>query len=484
MKVDLIERSPDKTLYEQVANRICTLILEGTLQPGDRLPSVRKLHQQLSVSISTVLEAYRLLENQGWIAARPQAGYFVQRSHLVTPAEPDTLSSIPPALPIHVSLAFRVSAAMRDPKNVPLGAAVPSPDLLPVKTLNRLLGQITREHPSLIHTYSPPQGCPELRHEVARRLMEAGCSITPEDLIITNGTAEALYLSLQAVTTPGDTVAIESPVYYGLLEILESLHLKALEIPTHPKDGMSLEHLEQALENHQIATCVLVSNFSNPIGSCMSNAKKKQLLALFDRYDLPLIEDDIYGDLSCDGVRPQAIKAFDTAGRVLYCASASKVLSPGFRIGWAAPGRYHLQVAQLKMAVNWTTAIAPQLVIAAFLASGSYDRHLRQMRRAFQAQIIRMRQAICDIFPAQTKVTRPSGGFVLWLELPPQFDAMRLYEEALTHHISIAPGNMFSPSGNYRHCLRLNCGIPWSSSIEHAMQTLGHLTQQHLNQRI
>ncbi|NJO41176.1 MAG: PLP-dependent aminotransferase family protein [Cyanobacteria bacterium RU_5_0] len=479
MKVKLVE-AEDKNLYEQVADRIRALIAEGTLKPGDRLPSVRKLHEQLSVSISTVLEAYRLLEDQGLIGARPQSGYFVKRTLFTVPDEPRQSVFFKPIEPVDVSLAFWITNAMRDPDRIRLGAAVPGLELLPIATLNRLMGQIIRSQSEIVHSYQLPRGCEALRHEVAKRLMEAGCSVTPDQVIITNGTTEAISLSLRAVTKPGDTIAIESPTYYGFLEILESLHLKALELPTHPKDGISLEHLETALQKRQIAACALVSNFSNPLGSCMGDLKKKQLVGLLNQYHIPLVEDDLYGDLHFEGSRPKAIKAFDTEGWVLYCASCSKTLSPGLRVGWCVAGRYQVQVERLKMGMNFMTSVAPQLTVAAFLANGGYDRHLRQMRRALQSQLTCMTQTICEVFPTETKLSRPTGGFVLWLELPDEFDAMTLYEDALEHNISIAPGIMFSPSGNYQNCLRLNGGTPWSEKIYQAIQTLGYLTKQQL----
>lgn len=216
----------------------------------------------------------------------------------------------------------------------------------------------------------------------------------------------------------------------------------------------------------------------------MSDVKKKQLVALLNQYDLPLIEDDIYGDLYFEGTRPKAVKAFDTEGRILYCASASKTLSPGLRVGWSVAGRYRVKIEQLKMSMNWMTALAPQLTVAAFLANGGYDRHLRQLRRAYQAQITRMTQAICEYFPAETKVSRPTGGYVLWLQLPDEFDVMALYEEALEHNISIAPGIMFSPTNNYGNCLRLTAGIPWTEAIDQAMQKLGYLIKRQLAVKI
>lgn len=481
MKVKLINQAQDKNLYEQVADRIYALIEEKTLQPGDRLPSVRKLHQQLSVSISTVLESYRLLEDRGLISVRPQSGYYVKPVlPAIAPVEPNPSAPSKKACSVNTSLAFRIIRSHHDSQIIKLGAAVPSPELLPLNILNRLMGKILREQSAIAHSYDVPPGCKPLRHEIARRLMDAGCSITPDQIVTTNGTFEAVYLSLKAVTQPGDTVAIESPTYYGLLEALEVLHLKALELPTHPRDGLSLAHLESALQKKRIAACALVSNFSNPLGTCMNDFKKKQLVELMTRYDVPLIEDDIYGDLYYEGTRPKALKAFDCEGIVLYCASHSKTLSPGFRVGWAVAGRYQETVEQLKWVINQTTAIAPQLTLAAFLANGGYDRHLRHLRRAYQSQMVRMTQAICEYFPTETRVTQPNGGQVLWVELSPEFDTVQLYQELLEHHISIAPGAIFSPSGGYRNCFRLNTGLPWTEKIDQAMQKIGHLIKQQI----
>lgn len=480
MKVTPLEPSQEKSLYEQVADRIQALIDEGTLQPGDRLPSVRKLHRQLSVSISTVLEAYRVLEDRGLIGARPQSGYYVKQMLRLPPDEPSP--SVPPlqVSQIDTSLAFQFSCACHRTDIVNLGTAIPGMEFLPLAALNRLMGQALRSEPVLAHSYNLPPGYEPLRHEIAKRLMDAGCSVTPDQIVTTNGTFEAVYLSLKAVTQPGDTVAIESPTYYGLLDAFETLHLKALELPTHPRDGISLPHLEAALQKQHIAACMLVSNYSNPLGSCMSDLKKKQLVELLERYDLPLIEDDIYGDLYFEGTRPKAVKAFDRQGLVLYCSSYSKTISPGLRVGWSVAGRYQSKVEQLKWGLNMTTAIAPQMTLAAFLSNGGYDRHLRQLRRIYQSQMVRMTQAICEHFPVETRMTRPSGGHILWLELPTGFDSLELYEEALQHRISIAPGVLFSPSGSYGNCFRLNYGLPWSDDVEQAIRTLGDLAKKQL----
>ncbi|MBE9138913.1 PLP-dependent aminotransferase family protein [Nodosilinea sp. LEGE 07088] len=481
MPLSPITLAPHQVLYEQVAERLMQLITDGTLQPGDRLPSVRKLRSQLSVSTSTVMEAYRLLEDRGLILVRPQSGYYVKQSPLNLPQEPSTTTPPRQATDIDISLAFEVMDLMRNPELIQLGAALPALEQLPLAQLNRLMGKVLRENSLLAHAYGTLLGDLGLRVEVAKRMLDAGCSVHSDQMVITNGANEAIYFCLQALTQPGDTVAIESPTYFAMLEAMKCLGLKALTLSTHPRDGISLSHLEEALESGEVKVVMLVSNFSNPLGSCMDDTRKKQLVELLNRYNTPLIEDDVYGDICFAGARPKAIKAFDTEDRVLYCASVSKTLSPGLRVGWCVGGRYHPAIAQMKSIINQNTAIAPQLTVAAFLANGGYDRHLRQLRRAYRDQMIRMQQAERDYFPAETCMTRPEGGHVLWLEMPQGFDSMRLYREALDQRIAIAPGIMFSASGQcYRNCFRLNTAVVWSEAVEQAMQTLGKLAKTQL----
>ncbi|WP_035988064.1 PLP-dependent aminotransferase family protein [Leptolyngbya sp. KIOST-1] len=485
MPLSPLPLSPQQVLYEQVANRLQQLITDGTLKPGDRLPSVRKLRAQLSVSTSTVMEAYRLLEDRGLVVVRPQSGYYVKQTTLQLPQEPTPTAPPRHATDIDISLAFEVMSLMRDPGLIQLGAALPDLAMLPLAQLNRLMGKVLREEPTLAHGYGSPLGLSTLRAELAKRMLDAGCSVHPDQLVVTNGANEAIYLCLQALTQPGDTVAIESPTYFAMLEALKCLGLKALALPTHPREGISLPHLEEALQTGEVKVVMLVSNFNNPLGSCMDDRKKKRLVELLNQYDRPLIEDDVYGDLCFAGTRPKAIKAFDTENRVLYCASVSKTLSPGLRVGWCAGGRHHSDIAHRKSMINQHTAVPAQLTVAAFLANGGYDRHLRQLRRTYHEQMLRIQQTIRAYFPAETCVTRPTGGHVLWLEMPKGFDALRLYKEALTAGIAIAPGVMFSASGQcYGNCFRLNTAVAWSDELEQALQTLGLLAKKQLAEQL
>ncbi len=296
--------------------------------------------------------------------------------------------------------------------------------------------------------------------------------------MITNGCMEALNICLRAVTKPGDTVAIDSPCYFGILQCLDSLGLKALEIPTHPRDGVSLEALSYALDTQPIKACLFVLNFSNPLGSSMPDAQKERLVALLAEHDVPLIEDDIYGDLAFDGTRPRMAKAFDRTGRVLLCDSFSKTLAPGYRVGWCAPGRWLARVEQLKLVTSVATATLPQMAIADFLANGGYNHHLRRIRRLYAEKVGQMSRAVSASFPAGTRLTRPAGGYVLWVELPPAVNSLELFDRALAAGVSIAPGPIFSAKGKFRNFIRLNCGIPWSPEVERAVERLGRLARQ------
>jgi DNA-binding transcriptional MocR family regulator len=472
------ESKPERIghLYEQVARRIAHLIDEGTLHPGERIPSVRKLVRQQSVSISTVLQAYQLLEARGVIEARPQSGFYVRARRWTPPPEPEILH--PPDRSQKLtgaSLVMEVVGALSRPGLIRLGAGAPPPEFLPTHQLHRALAVSARRQPALANSCDPSIGLPALRQVLAREALEAGCALSPEEIIITNGTTEALSLCLRAVTQPGDVVAIESPTYFGILQILEMLGLRACEIPTHPKSGVCLGDLESRLSPRRIKACVFMSNFSNPLGSCIPDPQKEQLVKLLARHEIPLIEDDIYGSLSFGPTRPRAAKSFDREGLVLWCASLTKTVAPGYRVGWAAPGKFTAKVHQLKHTSSLGSPMVTQLALAEFMATGGYERHLRHLRRTYAQLTERMTETVARSFPAGTRVTRPEGGHFLWVELPRNGDTLTLHRAALEAGISIAPGPIFSARQQYRNCLRLNCANPWSEKLEEALVKLGRL---------
>lgn len=466
-------------LYEKIVADIARRIDAGSLRPGDRLPSVRSFSDNHGVSISTVMQAYRNLEDRLLIEARPQSGFYVRTQIRQRPNEPEI--SAPPAAAQDVSvieLLGDVWSSVLDADIVPLGAAIPSPDLLPTQQLNRMLATVARNDGARTTQYMLPLGDLELRQEIARRSLDWGFNISSEDVIITCGCMEALSLCLHSVAREGDTIAVESPTYFGVLQLIESLRLKAVEIPTHPRHGVSLSALERAFQKKQVTACLFMPNFQNPMGFVMPDENKKELAALANTYNIPIIEDDLYGDIYHEPPRPRALKAFDVNDRIMYCSSFSKTLAPGYRVGWAVPGRHMRTVMQAKMASTIATAAPLQMAINEFLKKGGYDHHLRRLRRAYANNIARMTDAIGEFFPQGTRATRPKGGFVLWVELPQSVNALEMYQLALQQNIGVAPGPVFSSTQNYANFIRLSGGYPWSERIEEALKSLGDLAKE------
>jgi DNA-binding transcriptional MocR family regulator len=468
-------RIDEKPLYLQVADTVADLISTGSLRAGDRVPSVRRLSGQQKVSIPTVLQAYMVLENRRIIEARPKSGFFVKprlSEFLPEPAVSGKMSTIPfadfhPSAPLVTDLV--------DPALVPLGGAIPSPDLLPGVKLARIVGNLARERTALAVSYDLVPGSLTLRREISRRSLDWGCHLSSDEFVVVNGATEALYLALRAVTKPGDTVLTESPIYYGLLHILNQIGLKVVAVPASAREGLSIEEAERAVRRHKIAAIATIANFNNPLGSAMPEANRVALLQLAFKRRIPVVEDDIYGDLQHEGSRPRCLKALDKEGLVLLCGSFSKTLAPGYRVGYISAGLFHDKIVRLKTAVNLGGATLPALAIAEFLRNGGYDHHLRKIRRTYRDQVQRMREAVATEFPEPVKISNPRGGFVLWVELPPKVEAMRLFDEARKAGISIAPGPIFSPVGAFPNYIRLSCGFPWSAKIERAIGVLGRL---------
>jgi DNA-binding transcriptional MocR family regulator len=465
-------------LYEQIARRVAGLIEQGTYGPGERIPSVRQMSRQQGVSISTVLQAYLLLEDRGLIEARPQSGYYVRPRQSRALPEPEMSSPGPD--PSRVSLHQLVMMLMRDSDNpnlVQLGAALPNLDLLPTEKIDRIVATLARQGNKEAHKYQLPPGLEALRVQIAQRAVNSGCSLSPNDIVITSGGIEAVDLCLHAVCKPGDIVAIESPMYFGTLQCLEVHGLRSLEIPTHPREGISLDALQFAIEHNPVRAVLTISNFNNPLGSCIPDEKKKELVEMLARQDIPLIENDVSGEIYFGEKRPLTTKAFDKKGLVLLCSSFSKDISPALRLGWAAPGRFRSEVEWLKFTISAAAPTLPQMVVAQFLDSGGYDHHLRRIRREYARNVAQASQAVMRYFPVGTRVTRPLGGFVLWVQLPEGVDSLELYKLALKGRITLAPGYVFSATNQFPEFIRLNAAV-WSYQTEKALERLGEMIEE------
>lgn len=467
-----------KTLrYQELADRTADLIRQGTYPPGKRLPSVRETSRQQGVSISTVLQAYSVLESQGLIESRPQSGYYVCSQRLARLPEPDI--SAPGRDPSQVSLHELIMMLLADtinPDLIQLGTAMPNPDLLPMKKINRIIVDLAREDDARLHQYRFPPGTKSLRTQVAQRAVVSGCSLSPNDIVITSGGTEAMDICLHAACRPGDIVAVESPTYFGILQTLEIHGLRALEIPTHPRDGISLEALAFAIDHNPIRAVMIMPNFNNPLGCLIPDEKKKELVELLERHDIPLIENDVSGEIYFGGKRPMVCKAFDTKGLVMLFSSFSKDISPALRIGWVAPGRFLAEVEWLKFTISAAAPTLGQRVVTRFLESGGYEPHLRRIRREYARNVDLLSTAVMRHFPAGTRLTRPSGGQVLWVRLPENVDSLELYRRARQAGITLAPGYVFSPTQQFPNFIRLNAA-EFNYSTERAVERLGGMIQ-------
>jgi DNA-binding transcriptional MocR family regulator len=470
--------------YEQLARLIVEMVDNGALPPGARAPSVRAMSEQHGVSVSTTMQAYRLLEDRGVLVARPQSGFYVPVAHRGALALPS--ASRPRAKASTVAIGGAVAALLEHASNsslVPLGCAVPEAALLQAGKLDLALARAARQHGTDYNVYGAARGDPGLRREIAKRAMRLGHPLSPDDVLVTNGCTEALMLALTAVASRGDTIAVESPTYFGLLHMLEVLGMKALEVPTHPTRGIDVHALARLLDDQPVAACLVSSCFNNPLGSTMAEADKRALLALLARHRLPLIEDDVYGEIHFGRERPKPFIALDGDADTIYCSSFSKSLAPGYRVGWIATRRHAQRVTERKMAFSLCGPLLPQVALADFLAGGAYDAHLRRMRRSFDQNLAHLTRAVEASFPADTKVSRPAGGFVLWLELPKGFDSRALFDEALEQGLCFAPGDVFSASRRYRHCLRLSAGYAWNERLERGVRRLGQMARRQLDSR-
>ncbi|MDX2320931.1 MAG: PLP-dependent aminotransferase family protein [Moritella sp.] len=462
-----------KSRYHVVAAELQLQIEQRIWLPGDRIPSIRKMSKIQNISPMTVLKAYERLESAGWIYAKPRSGYFVA-AHLNRLAIPQ--QTIPQLTNRAIKInehVFEVLKACKRVDIVPLGSAFPDPALFPLKQLGQALAKTIKTMPAQSAVTELPPGSVALRRAIAQRYIRDGIDVSIDDIVITSGAMESLGLSLMAVTKPGDTVAIESPAFYGVLQTVERLQLKAIEITTDPQFGMSVEALTNAVKNHDIKACWLMSKYQNPLGATMPEANKLAIRNVLAAAQIPLLEDDVYSELYFSEHKPKPIKAYDEQGLILHCSSFSKCLAPGFRVGWVVAGRYAKQIEQLQLMTTLSAAVPNQLAIAEFVLHGNYDIHLRRLRRQLESRQQQMQHAIAQYFPIETKITRPSGGYFLWIVLAEHINTGELLQTLLDdHNISIAPGTLFACDDKYKNCMRINCSYALTDNIRQALITL------------
>lgn len=463
--------------YEQIAEKIVTLIHSGALKEGEKIPSIRQLSHELSVSVNTVKEAYWRLEDRNYLTAVPQSGYYVKNrfSEKEKPSEQDIKQLDPQKVTFcRVYSMFKEKAL--DKSGTSLAISGIAPDLWPKKRFGRYMMEAAGGDDLLAVEYLPSPGYTILRQQIARLGLSAGLTLSPDDIIITNGCQEAIFLALMALCKPRDTIMLESTMYFNMFQLLQALNLKVIEIPSSPEEGISLEILKFVIENHPVKAVFTIPNFNNPSGFAMPSWKKKEMIWLLEQNKILLIEDDVFGDLYFHR-RPDTCKSHDKTGNVLYCSSFSKTIAPGLRIGWIAPGKFYESVIEIKMLLNISTASVNQMAVASFLAKGGYERHMRKVRRQLKENVQSMRDEILLHFPKPTRVSNPSGGSLLWVELPEPIDTEQIYQDALVKNILFPPGRLFSLQHKFTNCMRLSAGT-WNTKVADAIQILGRLCKR------
>jgi DNA-binding transcriptional MocR family regulator len=468
-------------LYLQVAGGLEKMIADDVLKIGDKLPSVRMLSEEYGISMGTAFQAYYHLEGKGLIEARPKSGYYVRFNHKRFPEIPNQAQLETSSH--EVSVKEMISSIYGDiaAENViNFALAVPDISLLPAAKLNKSVVHAIRNEKNHCLNYERTQGNETLRKQIAKLAFNWGGKIKPEEIVVTNGCLEAIMVCLKTVTNPGDTVAVECPTYFGIFQAIESLGLKVVEICSDQSTGINPDSLEKAIKKFNIKACVAVPNFNNPLGSCMPDENKKKLVDLISKHNIPLIEDDIYGELYFGKSRPKTCKYFDKKGLVMHCSSLSKSLAPGYRLGWIIPGKFLDEVKQVKRLHNISSPTLTQVALAHFLQNGRYEYHLKNLRKALHTQSLRYMQAIIDYFPADTKISRPHGGFVLWVELNKKINAFKLRTEAMKHRISVVPGKIFSSGNCYSNFIRISFGKPWNEDADYGLMMLGRLIKKML----
>ncbi len=469
-----------KFFYKDLADQIQRQIKNGGYRISEKLPSLRALCRTTGYSMTTVIQAYVELEKRGVVESRDRSGYFIKPNpERLRPSPRIIRHEMEPGKISLDNLVYILTRDMGDPEILKLGSIAVAPEHLPVKRLHAHLKSFSKTQvPKVIAGYAHPQGDEQLRHQISNLLFPFIPDLSMEDIIITNGCTEALSLSLKAVANPGDTIALESPSDPFIRRMLSDNGLYALEVPADPGLGINPDRLETLVNQQKIAACLLNVNCQNPLGFIMPDERKQKIVALLGEKQIPIIDNDVSGDLYFGAMRPNPLKKWDTRDNILYCASFSKVLAPGLMVGWVIPGRFKSRIKRMKLNRSLISPTLNQALIASYLKEGTFQRHLRRLRRTLREQSQYCRTAVYKYFPPSIRMTSPSGGLSLWIELPEGCHGRTLFFEARKLGISILPGFLCSSINVFHRYIRIGYGGVWNEQTEEAIRQIGGLVYQ------
>lgn len=464
--------------YIELANTIEVQIKNGIFTYGDKLPSIRELRVNHQLSISTILKSMDVLISKGLINSKEKKGYYITYDKGLFSENPIVTRPSGKANYDEIEELIEAVFVDKETEEIDFSIGIPDKEILPINKIKKAVIEVMHQSPDAEAKYEPVLGNPELRKIISRRSMALGCNIPVDQIITTNGCMDALHYALQVSTNPGDRIITESPTFFGILQLANNLGLEVIEIETNSREGISLNEVERHLKQKDIKAVITVSNFGNPLGFCMSDESKKALVGLAKKYDTLIIEEDLYGDVFFNNKRPNTCKSFDDDGRVILCSSFSKTLVPGYRVGYIVTDKFHKQVLRLKTYQSIAASSISHKVVARILQTGRYDRYLNQLRIKLESNLHKYMKVIHSSFPKNTKMSKPEGGYMLWIELDPRIDSLQLFEECLKKNIRITPGRMFSLRDQYFNCIRISYGLSWSSRIENALREIGKIASK------
>lgn len=445
-----------QALYLQIAALIHQLIRRHKLAPGTKLPPERDLSSALAVSRTTAINAYRHLEQEGWVTTRVGSGTYVRypaadaAEDLLPPAWAQ-LANPRPQSPIS-SLLHELIAAAGDPSALSLAAGMPDPALYPHATFQSLLVQGSPSPLDWGHTAT--EGYYPLREAIADRQRRKGHTVTPDEVMVLTGSQQGLDLIGRAFLQPGDTVLVENPTYLGAIQSFRHLGVKLLTIPC--ETPFPFAALESLLLRHRPKLFYTVPNFHNPTGRTLSLPDRQQLLQLAARHQFILIEDDPYGELYFQQPPPPSLRALAPHGGVLHLGTFSKILAPGLRVGWLEGPEWVIRrLALEKQYVDLHSANLTQWLVQQLLSKGLLDDHLRYIRGEYKKRRDVLLRTLRRSLSPELTMDEPTGGFFLWCRLKAPVTAQRWLHDATRQQVSFVPGAAFYADDADEQTLRL-----------------------------
>jgi len=461
--------------FEEFTTSIEKNIREGIYKPGHKLPSVRELKKQYQISITTVQNGYEHLMILGLVESIPKSGYYVSSRPERLPDQQKAPRSLIVRDSIFENNLVLTTSLRAGRKISEFNVAAPGDLLIPQKLLLRTMQQVIREYGMSLLRYYPSNGSEDLKNNIIKRAAGYHTSINPEELIITDGALQALYIALASTCNSGDVIAVESPCVFSILEVVRTLNLKVIEIPVDLESGFDIDFLRKACLKNKIKAVLVTPNFHNPTGVLLSDEQKKALLSVVQQHGIALIENDIYGDLNFNGQRPSTIKSFDDSGLVMTYSSYSKTLAPGIRLGWLSTGKFMERAEQVKFSLGSTVSPIYQETVNRLLAGSSYERHIRAFKMQLAKNAYFTINLLADNFPEGTSIFTPSGGYNIWVKMPNHIDMDHFYDQCEKIGIRFTPGYTFSFSNNFTQYFRVVFAAKYSPKDIEAIKLAGQV---------